>query len=93
MQKIIWTGAAARVFTNMTIGLIPIAGAFANAATAFALTEILGGYLDAALDEPTKAPPPVTFATLKAAMIDAVKRAAGRWPKVAASASPATATA
>ncbi|KYG06491.1 hypothetical protein BE21_34530 [Sorangium cellulosum] len=57
VSKIIWGGAAVRLFANFTLGLVPVAGLFSNAITAVALTELLGRYLDGALSSPAAAPP------------------------------------
>src|SRR5689334_23093274 len=46
IQRIIWYGAAARLVANMSLGLVPVAGAFANSVTAIALTEYLSRWLD-----------------------------------------------
>lgn len=50
VNKIVWGGAVIRLAAGLTVGLIPVVGAVANAISAFASTEILGRYLDAALD-------------------------------------------
>jgi uncharacterized protein (DUF697 family) len=64
LSKIIWGGAAVRLFANFTLGLVPVAGLFSNAVTAAALTEFLGSYLDEALDRPGT-PAPVSVRHLK----------------------------
>ncbi|WP_437591814.1 hypothetical protein [Sorangium sp. So ce1000] len=67
VSKIIWGGAAVRLFANFTLGLVPVAGLFSNAITAIALTEFLGRYLDATLS--SKAPPPeVSMRAIRDAM-------------------------
>lgn len=50
VNKIVWGGAAIRLVTGFTVGLIPLVGAIANAITAFASTELLGRYLETALE-------------------------------------------
>jgi len=64
IHKIIWGGAALRFCFDLGLGLVPVAGAFAHAATAGALTEILARYLDEAMRRPG-APPPISLKTLK----------------------------
>jgi uncharacterized protein (DUF697 family) len=64
LHKIIWGGAAVRFCFDVGFGFVPVAGALAHAATAGALTEILGRYLDEALRRPGP-PPPMTLKTLK----------------------------
>lgn len=64
LSKIIWGGAAVRLFANFSLGLVPVAGLFSNAATAFALTELLARYLDEALATPS-APAPISLRMLK----------------------------
>lgn len=83
VSKIIWGGAAVRLFANFTLGLVPVAGLFSNAITAIALTELLGRYLDGALSNPAP-PPPVSLRTIR----DAVQgprqapRAQPIWPAI-----------
>ncbi len=67
VSKIIWGGAAVRLFANFTLGLVPVAGLFSNAITAVALTELLGRYLDGALSS-SAPPPPVSMRTLRDAV-------------------------
>lgn len=50
VNRIVWGGAAVRLIAGFTVGLIPVAGALANAMTAFASTELLGRYLETALE-------------------------------------------
>jgi uncharacterized protein (DUF697 family) len=65
IQKIIWYGAGARLVVNFSLGLVPFVGAFGNAATAIALTEYLGRFLDEAIANPNAAPPEITMEALK----------------------------
>lgn len=58
VHQIIWGGGALRLVLNLTLGLVPLAGAVTNAITAFVTTEYLGHYVDRALAKPD-APPPV----------------------------------
>ncbi|XXX82536.1 hypothetical protein WMF30_27660 [Sorangium sp. So ce134] len=57
VHQIIWGGGALRLMVTLTLGLIPVAGAVANAITAFVTTEYLGRYVKRALDNPDKPPP------------------------------------
>jgi uncharacterized protein (DUF697 family) len=66
IQRIIWYGAAGRLVANMSLGLVPVAGAFANSITAMALTEYLSRWLDEVISNPDKPPPDVTLDGLKA---------------------------
>ncbi|XYI00461.1 hypothetical protein ACMHYB_12165 [Sorangium sp. So ce1128] len=74
VSKIIWGGAAVRLFANFTLGLVPVAGIFSNAVTAVALTELLGRYLDGALSSPAS-PPEVSMKAIK----DAIQRPLRAW--------------
>ena len=74
IQRIIWYGAAARLAANFSLGLVPILGSFANAITAIALTEFLGRWIDAYLDDPTTPPPDVTMEGLKRLFTDAIAK-------------------
>lgn len=67
VSKIIWGGAAVRLFANFTLGLVPVAGLFSNAITAVALTELLARYLDGALSAPAS-PPAVSVKTIRDAV-------------------------
>jgi uncharacterized protein (DUF697 family) len=73
-SKIIWGGAGVRLVANFSLGLIPVAGAFSNALTAVALTEYLGRYLDAALDDPDAPAPAVSIEELKSAIKSALQK-------------------
>lgn len=56
-RPIIWTtcaGLAARAAINLTVSFIPGVAAVANAASAAALTELLGRYVDAACKNPAE---------------------------------------
>ncbi|WP_437648119.1 hypothetical protein [Sorangium sp. So ce362] len=61
IHQIIWGGGAIRLMLDLTLGLIPLAGAVTNAITAFAMTEYIGHYVDRALDNPDKAPPDLSI--------------------------------
>jgi uncharacterized protein (DUF697 family) len=74
IRKIIWYGAGARLVANFSLGLVPVAGMFANAVTAIALTEYLGHYLDEALANPGAPPKEVTMEGLKALFAKALRR-------------------
>ena len=76
VQKIIWYGAGARLVANFSLGLVPVVGMFSNAVTAFALTEFLGRWMDAFLDDPESVPPDVSMGTLRALFNDALKKRA-----------------
>src|SRR5690349_1137352 len=65
IRKIVWYGAAARLVANFSIGLVPVAGSFANSITAIALTEFLGQWLEAYLETPLAPPAEVTMEGLK----------------------------
>ena len=65
IRKIVWYGAAARLVANFSIGLVPVAGSFANSVTAIALTEFLGQWIDAYLETPHAPPAEVTMEGLK----------------------------
>lgn len=78
VQQIIWYGAAARLVANFSLGLVPGVGMFSNAITAFALTEYLGRWMDAFLDDPESPPPEVSMATLKKLFADALAKRTAR---------------
>jgi uncharacterized protein (DUF697 family) len=61
VHQIIWGGGALRLVLGLSLGLIPVAGAFTNAITAFVTTEYLGYYVDRALDNPKQPPPPLSI--------------------------------
>jgi uncharacterized protein (DUF697 family) len=61
IQRIIWYGAAARLVANLSLGLVPVVGAFANSITAIALTEYLSRWLDDFISHPEKPPADVTM--------------------------------
>lgn len=61
LQKIIWYGAGVRLVTNLSIGLVPVAGLFSNAITAIALTEYLARWLDHTITHPGEVPPDFTL--------------------------------
>jgi uncharacterized protein (DUF697 family) len=78
IQRIIWYGAAARLVANFSLGLVPVAGAFANSVTAIALTEYLSRWLDEVISNPDHPPPEVTMDGLKTLFKDALtKRGTG----------------
>ncbi|WP_437309048.1 hypothetical protein [Sorangium sp. So ce388] len=83
VSKIIWGGAAVRLFANFTLGLIPVAGLFSNAVTAIALTELLGRYLDLALSSPAS-PPEVSMKAIKDALRQPLGARGSRrvWPAI-----------
>ncbi|WP_437735878.1 hypothetical protein [Sorangium sp. So ce1335] len=83
VSKIIWGGAAVRLFANFTLGLVPVAGIFSNAITAVALTELLGRYLDGALSTPAS-PPAISIETIRDAVRSPLRawRASRPWPGV-----------
>ncbi|WP_437312101.1 hypothetical protein [Sorangium sp. So ce388] len=68
VHQLIWGGGALRLVLDLTLGLIPLAGAFTNAITAFATTEYVGHYVESALDNPDDPPPALSIQGL----IDAV---------------------
>jgi uncharacterized protein (DUF697 family) len=74
IQRVIWYGAGARLATHVAVGLVPVAGGFANAVTAIALTEYLSRYLDEALADPTVKPPVISLDSLRALFDRAVQR-------------------
>jgi uncharacterized protein (DUF697 family) len=74
VQRIIWYGAGARLVANMSLGLVPVVGAFANSITAVALTEFLARWLDEFLEHPDQPPPDVTMEGLKTLFANAVKK-------------------
>jgi uncharacterized protein (DUF697 family) len=81
IQKIIWWGAGARLVANISLGLVPVAGAFANSVTAMALTEYLSRWLDEVISNPDKPPPEVTVENIKALFKSALeKREKGEKP-------------
>jgi uncharacterized protein (DUF697 family) len=82
IQRIIWYGAAGRLVTNMSVGLVPVLGAFVNSITAVALTKFLARWLDELMKHPNVRPPEVTMADLKALFATALKRSG---PKVSTS--------
>ncbi len=73
IRKIIWYGAAGRLAANLSLGLLPVVGLFANAVTAIALTEFLAHYLDEALAHPEKPPQDVTMASMKTLFEEALR--------------------
>jgi uncharacterized protein (DUF697 family) len=73
IQRVIWYGAGARFLTHVAVGLVPVAGGFANAITAVALTEYLSRYLDGALTDPKRAPE-ISLAALRALFDRAVDK-------------------
>jgi uncharacterized protein (DUF697 family) len=74
VQRVIWYGAAARLVANMSVGLVPVAGAFANSVTAIALTEVLARWIDEFIDHPERIPPDVTVAGLKSLLVGAIHK-------------------
>jgi uncharacterized protein (DUF697 family) len=74
IQRIIWYGAAARLVANFSLGLVPVAGAFANSVTAIALTEYLSRWLDEVISHPDQPPPEVTMDGLKTLFKDALTK-------------------
>jgi uncharacterized protein (DUF697 family) len=74
IQRIIWYGAAARLVTNLSLGLVPVVGAFANSVTAIALTEYLSRWLDDFITHPEKPPADVTMEGLKSLFKSAVQK-------------------
>jgi uncharacterized protein (DUF697 family) len=84
VQRIIWYGAGARLVTNMSLGLVPVVGAFANSITAIALTEFLARWLDEFLEHPDQPPPDVTMEGLKTLFANAVKKSEAPADKAAA---------
>ena len=74
VHTIIWGGAAARFCSDVAFSLVPVAGLFAHALTAIALTEFLGQYLHEALRKPGS-PPPVTIQIVKDSLLRRVKTA------------------
>jgi uncharacterized protein (DUF697 family) len=74
IQRIIWYGAAARLVANFSLGLVPVAGAFANSITAIALTEYLSRWLDEAISHPDQPPPDVTMDGLKSLFKSALQK-------------------
>jgi uncharacterized protein (DUF697 family) len=74
VQRIIWYGAGARLVANMSLGLVPVVGAFVNSITAIALTEFLARWLDEFLEHPDQPPPDVTMEGLKTLFENAVKK-------------------
>ncbi|MGK3997486.1 hypothetical protein [Sorangium sp. So ce1024] len=68
VHQIIWGGGALRLVLNLTLGLIPLAGAVTNAITAFVTTEYLGHYVDRALDSPDATPPVLSIQDIMDAM-------------------------
>ncbi len=75
VQRIIWYGAGARLVANVSLGLVPVVGAFANSITAIALTEFLARWLDEFMEHPDRPPPEVTMAGLKTLFVNAIKKA------------------
>jgi len=78
IQRIIWYGAGARLVANVSVGLVPVVGAFANSVTAVALTEYLSRWLDEAITHPDAPPPVVTMDGLKALFKEALARRAAQ---------------
>jgi len=75
IRKIIWYGAGARLVANFSFGIIPFLGAVANAVTAIALTEYLGRWLDAYLENPENPPPELPGESIKDLFKSAQKKA------------------
>ncbi|WP_437322161.1 hypothetical protein [Sorangium sp. So ce394] len=61
VHQLIWGGGALRLMLGLTLGLIPLAGAVTNALTAFLTTEVLGDYVERALDNPDNPPPALSI--------------------------------
>jgi len=78
IRKIVWYGAAARLVANFSIGIVPVAGAFANSITAIALTEFLGQWVDAYFENPDSPPPDVTLEGLKKVFTHALDKKKAR---------------
>jgi uncharacterized protein (DUF697 family) len=76
VQQLIWGGAGVRFGFDLAFGVVPVAGAIAHAITASALTQVLGEYLDEALDKPSS-PPPVTVQGIKQSLLRRLPRWAG----------------
>jgi uncharacterized protein (DUF697 family) len=74
IQRVIWYGAAARLVANFSLGLVPVAGAFANSVTAIALTEYLSRWLDGVISHPDQPPPDVTMDGLKSVFKSALEK-------------------
>jgi uncharacterized protein (DUF697 family) len=79
VRKIIWYGAAARLVANFSLGLVPVVGLFANAVTAYALTEVLADYLEAALASPDEVDRDVTLDSLRKHLDEALRTFATQW--------------
>ncbi len=77
IQRIIWYGAAGRLVTAISVGLVPVVGAFVNPITAVALTKFLSRWLDELMKHPNEPPPEVTMAGLKTLFATALKKSAG----------------
>jgi uncharacterized protein (DUF697 family) len=81
LQRVIWYGAGARFLTHLAVGLVPIAGGLATAATAIALTEYLSRYLDAVLADPANAKAPeLSLAALQALFSRALEKVSEKAP-------------
>jgi hypothetical protein len=52
VNAIVWGGVGARIASRLTLGLLPPAGAFANAVSSAAVTVLLARYLDRKLPAP-----------------------------------------
>jgi hypothetical protein len=52
VSAIIWGGVGARIASRFTLGFLPPAGAFANAASSAAVTVLVAGHLDGDLPDP-----------------------------------------
>jgi uncharacterized protein (DUF697 family) len=87
IQRIIWYGAAVRLIANLSLGLVPVAGAFANSITAIALTEFLARWLDEFILHPHELPPNVTMAGLKTLFANAIRKSRAHKSGIANSAS------
>jgi uncharacterized protein (DUF697 family) len=72
-------GLGARAVVNVTVSYIPGVAALANAATAVALTELFGRYVDSACAEPDQARP-LTPKQILAALQERVKNTNWRAP-------------
>jgi uncharacterized protein (DUF697 family) len=80
IQRIIWYGAAARLVANVSIGLVPVVGAFSNSITAIALTEFLSRWLDELISHPESPPPDVSMEGLKSLFKSALEKRSKETP-------------
>jgi hypothetical protein len=78
IQRIIWYGAAGRVVTDTTVGLVPVLGAFVNSFTAMVLTEFLSSWLDELMRHPNQVSPEVTMGAIKTVFTTALQKAVAR---------------